>query len=143
MGYTHYFKQNTPVDIEIWHKIIVDVEALLARSPVTICNGSGAASSSPHIDDDSIAFNGENNENDDSHETFMLPRKYAEFNFCKTAHKPYDLLVVASLIVAECHAPGAYAIASDADKSDWQAGLDFAREVLDRPELQLPKGVRE
>lgn len=143
MGYTHYFKQIKPVDIDTWQKIVADVRLLLDASPVTICNGSGDIGSPPTVNDDSIAFNGENNANDDSHESFMLPRQYAEFNFCKTAHKPYDLLVVASLCVADYHAPGAYDIGSDGDNDDWQEGLDFARQTLNNPKISLPSRLVE
>lgn len=146
MGYTHYFKQNTPVDIDTWREITAEVRRLIDASPVTICNGSGDVGSTAVIDDNSIAFNGENDENsaiDDSHETFMLPRDYREFNFCKTARKPYDLLVTASLIVANHFAPDAYDIGSDGDQSDWFDGLEYARNTLGNYSLQIPSRVRD
>lgn len=142
MGYTHYFKQNTPVDIDTWREITAEVQRLIDASPVTICNGSGDVGSVALIDDDSIAFNGEEGEIDNAHETFMLPRDNQEFNFCKTAYKPYDLLVTASLIIANHFAPSAYGIASDGDHSDWYDGLEFARNTLGNHSLQIPSGVR-
>lgn len=59
--------------------------------------------------------------------------------FCKTARKPYDLLVCATLILVECYAPGMLKIHSDGDPEDWGPALEFAR-MYDKKAM-LPVGV--
>jgi hypothetical protein len=47
------------------------------------------------------------------------------YNYCKTERKPYDDAVVAVLLAMSCCAPGAFAIRSDGDASDWAAGAEL------------------
>jgi len=76
-----------------------------------------------------------------SHETFYLPRVYEPqdwqrpdergryFDFCKTARKPYDLAVTASLIALQHHFPEV-GVSTDGTGDDWTAGLALCRSVL-------------
>ena len=50
-----------------------------------------------------------------------------DFNFCKTARKPYDLLVCACLIAAKKELN--YEVHSDGKKEDWQPAIDFYNKV--------------
>jgi len=52
----------------------------------------------PLLNNEVIIFNGVD---EDGHESFRLVFGNSGFNFCKTARKPYDVLVVACLIKAE------------------------------------------
>ena len=52
------------------------------------------------------------------------------FNFCKTAQKPYDTVVVACLIVLKHYLKDLIEVSSDGDASDWLDGLNFASRVL-------------
>jgi len=94
------------------------------------------------IDDDIIRFNGVE---DDGHETFILTRtkraKYdyesqeeydvdGAFDFCKTARKPYDVLVTSSLLAAMRIANGAWVVGSDGDEYDWEKGIALVTKVL-------------
>ena len=92
MGYTRYWKTtenkydadaiNTIKNII---KIAKEDYGIIIRGP----DGFGE----PIINDDYIALNGDG-ENNLEHETFLIENgKPDEFNFCKTARKPYDLVV--------------------------------------------------
>jgi hypothetical protein len=64
----------------------------------------------PEFSANRVCFNGYENLDLD-HETFSIERAI-ESEFCKTARKPYDLLVVATLIAASQMLPG-FTFASD------------------------------
>lgn len=189
MGYTHYHPQRRSATAEEWALIVRDFGALLARvpeyayatrgihrgRPLEIVGPMGAKGSAPVITADRIAFNGggepydAEGESELSHETMELERarKHDEwddksrdpFRFCKTARKPYDLVVCALLIVANHHAgerlewddgaleprvvPGAWSVRSDGDARDWQPALEFVASVLGPDVAHLPRHVVE
>ena len=90
---------------------------------------------------DIICFNGAERIGLD-HETFVLQRFNKEplGNFCKTARKPYDLLVCATLILADHYAPQCLDIGSDGGVDDWWPALEFVREHIDAS-VTIPEGV--
>ena len=69
-----------------------------------------------------------------SHETFVIPRvfkgnesttesrSYGFFGCCKTARKPYDVMVTACLILYKYHFGKDVEISSDGDPSEWADG---------------------
>jgi len=75
------------------------------------------------------------------HETFVLNRKVkqpdyqknmgksASFGFCKTARKPYDLMVTACLVLYKHHFPEVQ-ISSDGNFEDWSAAFMFIAQAL-------------
>jgi hypothetical protein len=91
MGYTHYWKHQgfTPAQ---WNKLVTFTRLAIKKLQIPIVNGNGDEGSSPAFDGVKIRFNGEG---EDSHETFNLTRAAQDFEFCKTAMKPYDDVVVA------------------------------------------------
>ena len=74
-----------------WKAFQKDVKELLKATTIPVANGHGTDGTSPVFDDECIAFNGVE---DDAHETCYVSKAEKEFEFCKTAHKPYDSLVV-------------------------------------------------
>jgi len=65
------------------------------------------------------------------HESFNLPEFFsAGSDFCKTARKPYDTVVVACLIVLKHYLGDNVRVASDGDSEDWDSGLFLARMAL-------------
>jgi hypothetical protein len=94
-----------------------------------------------------IAFNGAG---DESYESFWIERSpkardrgepgWEHFGFCKTAHRPYDPVVVAALCLMEHISEGHFVVSSDGDVSEWEAGLTLARKVLSG--VEIPDGVR-
>jgi hypothetical protein len=61
------------------------------------------------------------------HETFAIQRKrkVKKFEFCKTAGKPYDLMVCTCLILLKWYFKDKVSISSDGDMEDWQPAFDF------------------
>ena len=143
MGYTHYWKFNLDYEInsEKWKEIvddfnkILDVEINIADN--NIYAGTGGMTSlrkilEPYsnqkleITDEEIRFNGRE-EGDRGHETFSLQRKsdkrledYASrlnrkyiFDFCKTARKPYDIVVCCLLVILKHRLGNMIEISSD------------------------------
>lgn len=130
MGYTHYFPHKT-VTQEVWDKIMQDcIHLRRAALPKNIEIGywDGTGTISGEFGTNRIAFNGVGS---DSHESFVLNREAQEdFSFCKTARKPYDLLVCACLLAYKFHSPKTIKISSDGDREDWQPACDFVTQVF-------------
>ncbi len=94
MGYTHY---HSALSRELEEDEIVRIKNMIFLSEVKICGGDGEGE--PEVHSQSVWLNGEDNDNDDSHETFAV--NLNDSGFCKTAYKPYDEVVVAILLYLE------------------------------------------
>ena len=95
-----------------------------------LSDGTGDRGTKP-VTTGGITFNGFV---DDAHETFSLPAKanqMSDFEFCKTAQKPYDVVVVASL--ARLSEVAGITVSSDGSAEDWEHGVKLASKVLGRP----------
>ena len=76
--------------------------------------------------------------NDLGHETFHLTRKDSgNFNFCKTARKPYDLMVCAVLFLAKYHFKDKIKISSDGDMNDWTPAIEFVDKFFPEYVLEI------
>jgi len=113
-------------------------------------DGSGE----PQFTDDTIGFNGNEHQMVDgeeqnlSHETFRLDRTYHPESwerpekeggygqFCKTARKPYDLLVCGVLILLKYYFPKSE-VSSDGNYEDWKAARIWYQVTF--PDRQLPE----
>ena len=130
MDYTHYWNQKTEPTYMQWLEIMEHFKHILLHTAMeeTHCIQYESDDSSPVlITNGHIQFNGID---DEGHETFGLSRiNVGEFEFCKTANKPYDKFVVYVLILAHNLAPGCYVITSDGDANDWQKDLDQLNEM--------------
>jgi hypothetical protein len=154
MGYTHYWTQTRDFTREEWSPIREDMEALLKDvqhvQGIPLANGEGDPGTSPEITDKRIWFNGAG---DDSHETFCLNRVRPPKeswqdrrggDFCKTARKPYDLVVTAALCyLATVPDPGSHSVSSDGSGKDFLDGLAEARRALPcyANILDIPMGI--
>ena len=128
MGYTHYWTPKVASPKQ-WKAFIGVCKRLNKELPdytetaggycndelLVIAGGSGEGK--PIFTNKEICFNGGNGM---EHETFYLEPKKLDWNFCKTARKPYDLLVVACLIAAYEHL--GYEVSSDGNYDDWKEG---------------------
>jgi len=95
-----------------------------------------------------------NGKGDDGHEDFFLREHFSQnldqvyglggggFNFCKTAQKPYDVVVVACLCVLAYRLGDNVKVSSDGSVSDWAEGLELARRVLKR-KIKMPFSKNE
>lgn len=127
-----------PFTADEWRHLSNAVKKIIRTTAYPIAKEYDEPNQPPTITDGLIAFNGVG---DDGHETFWLERHGHGFNFCKTAEKPYDVVVVATLIVADAIAPGVLLISSDGDPAEWEPGLTLARQALPNHVLAIPKGV--
>lgn len=96
---------------------------------IKICGGLGEGK--PIFNETEIWFNGDASEHLD-HETFSIhwfrPTTSGKYNdFCKTARKPYDLLVCFALLTFAEIFPEAFEFSSDGDMEDteWQQGVEY------------------
>ena len=97
MGYTHYyrFKEGANIDKERWNRAVEIGKACMEKSNVPIADGNGYGE--PQFTEDIIYLNGTAPY---EHETFYL-RRTSEGDrrmFCKTARKPYDIVVCCFLL---------------------------------------------
>ena len=128
MGYTHYWKSEN-LDEKQFNKAINRMRLVLEKQK-NILNMPKKKSK------DSLLFNGLD---DDAHEDFFLALN-RDFNFCKTARKPYDIPVVACLCILEHFCPNAE-VSSDGHPDEWLDGLLLARKATGIENMTLPQKV--
>jgi hypothetical protein len=151
MGYTHYwtYQPNNMLDTEKLRRrfrVAVDIIEKAYKKvrknrfihegqaggfykcvPCIIRGGLGKGS--PMINESEVWFNGDAETGTD-HETFGIrwfPSGGEVKGFCKTARKPYDILVCVSLLAFK-HAfndPAVFSFSSDGDNSDWEEAKDL------------------
>jgi hypothetical protein len=148
LGYTQYWeptgefttaqftelKLNTAKIIEVAkqppYKIGIDTDG--SNDTTLSINGCVLNEDPEEMDDDELE--------ELTHETFELFANHVgTFNFCKTARKPYDTVVVACLIAAEAAAVKAgftMNLSTDGEIEDWQRGTALFTQAL--PEVTLP-----
>jgi len=130
MGYTHYWdtaaKKPTDENVKIMREALA---AMMKLSPNTIeinWDKSG-----------SIGFNGIG---DNAHETMVIDfTGDGAWNFCKTARKPYDKIVVACLILMK-ELDIIEKWSSDGDEDDFVEGKEFLKKVIESIDKE-PVGV--
>jgi hypothetical protein len=122
MGYTHYWRPTRDLTEDEWDNIRQVAKTILKDNHGIILDNEPTDSQNLSITYDSILCNGIG---DDGHETFYLTRKMRnDFEFCKTAQKPYDKYIVAMLI-AVTQITDSITVSSDGDQSDWLEGLQL------------------
>lgn len=148
MGYTHYWKKVGAIDEKRYKLALSKIRKLIELHKDNIpagntaggyysdclnerlgdCGGDNPVSKADYIDD--ICINGLG---DMSHETFFLPVNgfdLEEFQFCKTARKPYDVIVVACLVILKHYLGNSFKFSSDGDDLELEEGFNLARTVL-------------
>ena len=154
MGYTHYwyFPSAYEANTNTWKKIVEDFNKILDVKPDNLRNILEPSSGQKlAITDDMIWFNGRE-ENDQGHETFHLERKSTKesyrtqqlsdingklipsqeeecFTFCKTARKPYDIVVCCCLLIAKHYLGDLIKVASDGD-TEWEEAIKMCQKHL-------------
>ena len=115
MGYTHYWRVPNEPD--------ADTFKVWGKEVDTIINACADVAPVHDVDltDDLVFFNG-------GHETFVVARVARDFKFCKTARKPYDLVVTACLLRLQEHFPE-IDVSSDGemapDNDEWGPAYDL------------------
>lgn len=140
MGYTHYWTKRRDLTTEERERFLNYAEIIVGN------NSETAFPLSPELtvvdrDRNTVIFNGDPADPDDlTHEDFWLEldAPVGEFQFCKTARKPYDTAVTAVLLALDLAAHKAYAISSDGDEFDWTAAETEVSKVAGfRPEIEF------
>lgn len=158
MGYTHYWRQQRDFTDTEWQELTRLAKLITADGQGILANAFSDKNSKPTIDNEEISFNGIG---DDGHETFCITRKKRDlydyekqdsiqdaymhdksgggvFNFCKTAHKPYDKYVVAVLCAIYRVQRDIMNISSDGNTADWTEGLFHAVRSTREEEMYCP-----
>jgi hypothetical protein len=130
MGYTHYWNFNEKPSQEKFTEFIEGVKQIVATA-----EEAGIAIGEQVYESGYFSFNGVDA---GAHETFSFDIRTQEKDFCKTAQKPYDMAVTASLILAKKIFGEDIEIQSDGDWSDWESGQLLYESVYDvQPENVL------
>jgi hypothetical protein len=94
----------------------------------------GLGEGTPMINESQIWFNGDAKTEMD-HETFSIqwyPDGGIDKGFCKTARKPYDVLVCVTLLAMqkEFRGTGAFTFSSDGYNSEWETAKDVFTKIV-------------
>jgi hypothetical protein len=98
MGYTNYWTVANELTLEQKQSMRDFANKVIDNAGIVLGDYQGI--NQPIINTDEISFNGDDTQNL-SHETFCLELTRAEWSFCKTNRKPYDIAVKACLIHAQ------------------------------------------
>jgi len=125
MGYTHHWIQTSMPDDAAWKVIREDVLSIIRASDVPVIGYTGTADSLPGPADGAIHFDGVGA---DALETFRMTQGGIEHGFCKTAERPYDV-IVAAIMCYLASITDFYEV-NGFDEDDYAAGLALARKAL-------------
>ncbi len=142
MGYTHYWYRPDEIDPITFNAIVHDFDVAYQKGHGSALLADGLGNGKPVINSKEIVFNGKGEEG--SYETFDFPRVLpAEgyrattdsnpkliFQFTKTGERPYDVWVVAALIIAKHHLGKNIEVSSDGGNEDWKAGREIVQRTL-------------
>lgn len=130
MGYTHYWTVTKTPDLPARQRLAADVAELIDRLGIDVAFEFDKPSTRPVVSADMIRFNGIG---EAGHETFMLDWTDPRGDFCKTARKPYDLLVAATLLLARYYTAGqqAFSFSSDGESADFEEARRRIDQILD------------
>jgi hypothetical protein len=139
MGYTHYWEHG-PIARTVFRDLADDARRIvdMARSAgYTVAGPMGTGE--PKFDDFGISLNGSQDLWED-HETFELTPNATDFDFCKTARKPYDAVVCAILLRASLRVPGFIVKSNgDIDGDDWAEGRLLYAMTFDEPAPRIAR----
>ena len=151
MGYTHYFDFDKKLESNDFDKIAMDMSVIANHfsskkikhsnaggyhtEPVELFDGRGETKGielNTEIIDKKItltrvAFNGGG---ELGHETLAISLGM-EWDFCKTARKPYDVAVCMTLLSIKYHTPYA-SIRSDGNLKEWGQAIRLWNKLFDR-----------
>ena len=147
MGYTHYWRfTKNPNEIDNgekkFKKAVGLLKKCLAKVPAeldvpyygknTFKLAGGDGTGEPIFTDEVVCFNGFDGDEDLSHETCYLaldnPDGY-DFDFCKTAEKPYDVAVCLTLLCFKKAFGDDFNWSSDGNGSEF--GWKLANSIID------------
>jgi len=104
MGYTHYFETKGEI------RINVPVIKAIVEKFKDIIDHDETSDQNCIVNDEMILLNGIE---DLGHETFVIRGNVKEWEFCKTARKPYDIVVCMILLVLKKENGKMFSFSSD------------------------------
>lgn len=131
MGYTHYwnYKKKSPNFEQEMINVHLDIQTGLKhidREKIVLRGGDGTGN--PEFTTESIIFNGDGSVGLD-HETFYFDGNPTDFEFCKTAHKPYDFVVCLCLLSLRNRLEG-FDFSSDGGITEWEPVILFYQKFI-------------
>lgn len=155
MGYTHYWRFKKPSDItarqlESLYQLAIrqcnrliksynaNLKLIDSKHPYRLSGYSVHSSQYGGIN-----FNGTA---ELSHECFVLREHFNQneaFNFCKTAQKPYDIMVTACLLLLKHYLGNAIEISSDGYKHNWTVGWLEIKNRLRLTTIRIPDSIED
>ncbi|MBA3775431.1 MAG: hypothetical protein H0X11_03150 [Betaproteobacteria bacterium] len=130
MGLTHSWLRPTELPAGAFTDAVRDIQRLLKDANIPLAGFEGQGP--PVFLDDAIVFNGVAGaacEPFEIHQVEFDRRGRAEkFSFCKTQGLPYDLVVMAALIVFKHHLGETFKVMSDESDAAWSP----ARQLVSR-----------
>jgi len=135
MAFTHYMQPTRTTTQEQWEAYTKKAKEIIDAFGQPLYNWDGTKEG-VEITDGLIRFNGGAAKGED-HETCKIERN-GVWNFCKTARKPYDAVVVALLMVGEKMGIIAEWLADDS-----MEGADFGEALLLLEKVEDEKTDRE
>lgn len=158
MGYTHYWntvapkreKGNAEKAEKQYQKAIRQCQRLIKRhnaelKAIDSKHPSRLSGYTAHCKVSQYGGLNVNGAGDLKHEDFCMREHFAENHdgdFCKTARKPYDVAVVACLIILKHYLGDLFQVESDGDANDWTDGLELAKKHLNMKHLNIPASIR-
>ena len=113
MGYTHYWTLQNGIETSKWDDFINGAKQIIATAEdAGILIADFSEGNTIHI----------NGVSQGAHEDFVISAEDVDFNFCKTAQKPYDTVVTALLIQLKRSLGNDVVIKSDGSWHDWESG---------------------
>ena len=113
-GYTNYWEQSEDFTNSEWSKIVRLAKATIKKAEklgIVIRDGWGKGK--PKVNNNEISINGDA-ENNLDHETFRITKKLNDdWDFTKTARKPYDAVVATILVGIQKIAPKKFKPSAD------------------------------
>ncbi len=147
MGYTHYFTFKAPARgdaaavEELYQSTLKEAQRIVSFYQKHATGLDRLSGYSAHTNRyGGLNFNGKQ---ENAHEPLILREHYKQneaFNFCKTAQKPYDVVVVAVLCLLKYRLGDLIDVGSDGRALDWAAGAALARAALKR-KIQIPTTI--
>lgn len=139
MGYTHFWRPTKGIEPTTFARLsrqAAEVVSLILSETdnLELAFEYDEPEREPVFTEELIRFNGVG---DEGLETFVITPGGSDFEFCKTARKPYDTAVVAVLCLLHHHTE--IEVSSDGEPEDWERGLEFARRL--EPKCQLPPRI--
>ena len=144
MGYTHYWsfknipKGKTEQVEKLYQQAIKDIQKIAKVYNSYFESGDDRRLSGYTAYSNKYGGVKINGSGDNAHEDFYLSQYYKQNRlnnsggFCKTAYKPYDLVVTAALSVLKYRLGDLIVVGSDGQAEDWKLGVEFASKVLRR-----------